>query len=147
MQKISVISMVLQARYSVVTFFPVRFLLVVGADIYVVLWQVCIFFRIGSGSLQGMVLYHYKGIGFTIYLHLVHKHSLVSDHSVHRGINPPQTPPPPLSCQAPPLKSTNCPRPLPFKAIPFSTSVFYEVPPPKSQIFHWRPEILKFFIP
>ena len=38
LQKISVISMVLQARYSVVTFFPVCFLLVVGADIYVVVW-------------------------------------------------------------------------------------------------------------
>ena len=37
-------------------------------------------------------------------------------YSVHWGINLPSKTPPALSCQAPPLKSSNCPR-HPFLAI------------------------------
>ena len=40
-----------------------------------------------------------------------------TSHSVHWGINPPQKHPP-LSCQAPPLKSANCPSPPLFRQVP-----------------------------
>ena len=76
-------------------------------------------------------------------------------HSVHGGINPPSKIPPPLSCQAPPLKSTNCPSPPFFWQGPPPPPLYlFFVPPlcicfswtssPKSQIFQWTPEILKF---
>ena len=59
-----------------------------------------------------------------------------SGNSADWGIKPPSKTPP-LSCQ-PPLKYANCPSPL---YISFSWT-----PLPKSWIFQWKLEILKFFI-
>ena len=59
-------------------------------------------------------------------------------HSVHQGINPL------FSCQAPPPWISKLSKP-PFQGNPPLILVFRD-PPPKSQISHWTPKILKFFI-
>ena len=53
-------------------------------------------------------------------------------------------PPPPLSCQAPHLKSINCPSPLFTQSPPLYW--FFVNPSPKSRIFQWTLKILKVFI-
>ena len=70
--------------------------------------------------------------------------SKLAAHSVHWGIKPPQKHHPLLSCQAPSLKTANCPSPPFLGNSPFYIGFLWS--PPKSQIFQWTPKILKFFI-
>ena len=65
------------------------------------------------------------------------------------GVSPPplaSKKPPPSFLPSPPLKSANCPSPLFRQSPPLYWFSVNPPPPPKSQIFHWTPEILKFFI-
>ena len=79
-----------------------------------------------------------------LFLGDIHK-VLLSKHRVHRGINPPQKYPPPLSCQASPLNLKTVQAPL-FRQSSLCISFSWTLPPPKSPIFQWMPKMLKFLI-
>ena len=77
-------------------------------------------------------------------------------YSVHWGINLPSKTPPALSCQAPPLKSSNCPRHPFLDNLPYflverlppspqkSHSLFPSNPPVKTEVLSSPPPFGKF---